>query len=42
MAELYAAREKNGIYIPGEQYLADEVKKKILYSLCYLYLYTRL
>ncbi|VAI30623.1 unnamed protein product [Triticum turgidum subsp. durum] len=28
--ELYAAREKNGIYIPGEQYLADEAEKKAM------------
>lgn len=28
--ELYAAREKNGIYIPGDQYLADEAEKKAM------------
>ncbi|XBH91305.1 hypothetical protein VPH35_082730 [Triticum aestivum] len=28
--ELYAAREKNGIYIPGEQYLANEAEKKAM------------
>jgi len=28
--ELYAAREKNGVYIPREQYLADEAEKKVL------------
>ncbi|XP_062203178.1 kinesin-like protein KIN-5A [Phragmites australis] len=28
--ELYAAREKNGVYIPREQYLADEAEKKAL------------
>lgn len=28
--ELYAAREKNGIYIPREQYLADEAEKKAM------------
>ncbi|TVU01229.1 hypothetical protein EJB05_53331, partial [Eragrostis curvula] len=26
--ELYAAREKNGVYIPREQYVADEAEKK--------------
>ncbi|KAG0519603.1 hypothetical protein BDA96_08G001200 [Sorghum bicolor] len=28
--ELYAAREKNGVYIPREQYLADEAEKKAM------------
>ncbi|KAG2538638.1 kinesin-like protein KIN-5A [Panicum virgatum] len=28
--ELFAAREKNGVYIPREQYLADEAEKKAL------------
>ncbi|KAL6630702.1 hypothetical protein ACP70R_028553 [Stipagrostis hirtigluma subsp. patula] len=28
--ELYAAREKNGVYIPREQYLADEAEKKAI------------
>ncbi|KAJ3680847.1 hypothetical protein LUZ60_015336 [Juncus effusus] len=28
--ELYAAREKNGIYIPKEQYLLDEAEKKAM------------
>ncbi|KAL6640614.1 hypothetical protein ACP70R_021737 [Stipagrostis hirtigluma subsp. patula] len=28
--ELYAAREKNGVYIPREQYLADETEKKTM------------
>ena len=26
----YAAREKNGVYIPREQHLADEAEKKVL------------
>ncbi|ONM00591.1 Kinesin-like protein KIN-5D [Zea mays] len=28
--ELYAAREKNGVYIPREQYIADESEKKAM------------
>ncbi|TVU03489.1 hypothetical protein EJB05_50973, partial [Eragrostis curvula] len=28
--ELYAAREKNGVYIPREQYVADEAEKKAM------------
>ncbi|KAK3139134.1 hypothetical protein QOZ80_5AG0378360 [Eleusine coracana subsp. coracana] len=28
--ELYAAREKNGVYIPREQFLADEAEKKAM------------
>jgi len=28
-AEVYAAREKNGIYIPRDRYLQEEVEKKV-------------
>ena len=27
--EVYAAREKNGVYIPRERYLQDEAEKKV-------------
>lgn len=27
--EVYAAREKNGIYIPRDRYLQDEAEKKV-------------
>ncbi|GJN14012.1 hypothetical protein PR202_gb00783 [Eleusine coracana subsp. coracana] len=37
--ELYAAREKNGVYIPREQFLADEAEKKVN-TLIVLHLHT--
>jgi hypothetical protein len=29
LSEVYAAREKNGIYIPRDRYLQDEAEKKV-------------
>lgn len=28
--EVYAAREKNGIYLPRERYFQDEAEKKVI------------
>lgn len=37
VAEVYAAREKNGIYIPRDRYLHEEAEKKV--SICELTVY---
>ncbi|XP_020976584.1 kinesin-like protein KIN-5D [Arachis ipaensis] len=29
-SEVYAAREKNGIYIPRDRYLSEEAEKKVM------------
>lgn len=29
--EVYAAREKNGIYIPKDRYLQEEAEKKVFF-----------
>ena len=29
-AEVYAAREKNGVYIPKERYIQEESEKKVI------------
>lgn len=29
ITEVYAAREKNGIYLPRERYFQDEAEKKV-------------
>ena len=31
-SEVYAAREKNGIYIPRDRYLQDEAEKKVSFT----------
>lgn len=31
-SEVYAAREKNGIYIPRDRYLQEEAEKKVKYN----------
>lgn len=31
--EVYAAREKNGIYIPRDRYLNEEAEKKVSFGL---------
>jgi len=37
-SEVYAAREKNGIYIPKERYTQEEAEKKVQFLLCNKYL----
>lgn len=32
-SEVYAAREKNGIYIPRDRYLQDEAEKKVSFTI---------
>lgn len=34
--EVYAAREKNGVYIPKERYYQEESEKKVLHCLIFL------
>jgi len=33
VSEVYAAREKNGIYIPKERYTQEEAEKKVQFLL---------
>lgn len=37
--EVYAAREKNGVYIPKERYYQEETERKVLiHKLCFLFI----